>query len=59
VVVYFVPCPRCGGIVEIPSDAIGPERTASWNVAVCIECDLSVDYDDAEVQFTADGQGVL
>ncbi len=58
-IVYYVQCPRCGGIVEIPDDAVGDDRTDPWNVTNCDECGLSFDFDDEEVQFTADGQGVL
>lgn len=47
---FFVPCPRCGAVVEIPSDAVGPARDDPWNVTSCDECDFAFDYDDVEVQ---------
>ena len=51
---FFVPCPCCGGPVEIPDHAVGPDRTDPWNVCRCDDCDLGFDYDDEEVQFVAD-----
>ena len=47
---YFVPCPGCGSPVEIPADAVGPERTDLWNVVECDACELAFDYENAEVQ---------
>lgn len=47
---FFVPCPRCGAAVELPADAVGPDRTDLWNVVSCDECDFAFDYDDCEVQ---------
>jgi hypothetical protein len=46
---FYVLCPNCGAQVEIPSDAVGPDRTDPWNVTLCFECGTSIDYDDAEV----------
>ncbi len=51
---FFVPCPRCGAPVDIPSEAIGPNRTDYWNVTRCDECDFSFDYDDVEVQTSSE-----
>ncbi len=53
---FFVVCPRCGEPVEIPADAVGEDRDDPWNVVQCDECDLSFDYDDAEVDGVADSQ---
>ena len=46
---YYVICPECKAEVEIPPDAVGPERTDPWNVTQCLECSLSFNYDDEEV----------
>jgi len=51
---FFVQCPMCGGIVEIPKDAVGQQRTDPWNVVGCDECGVVFDYDDEEVQHRAD-----
>jgi hypothetical protein len=56
---FFVQCPQCGSVVEIPADAVGSKRRDPWNVAECPECDSSFDYDDDEVQFEPGTQGVL
>lgn len=56
---YFVQCPGCGAIVEIPDDAVGPDRTDPWNVTSCLECNLLFDYNDEEVQSSADGPSAL
>lgn len=56
---YYVQCPQCGSVVEIPSDAVGPTRDDPWNVASCDECDSTFDYDDEDVQFEPSNQGVL
>ena len=55
---FFVQCPRCGSVVEIPEEAVGPDRTDPWNVVGCDACDLGFDYDDEEVQFVADSPPV-
>ncbi len=47
---YFVQCPLCGAVVEIPADAVGRERSDPWNVTGCDECNLAFDYEDEEVQ---------
>lgn len=46
---FYVICPECKAHVEIPADAVGPERTDPWNVTRCLDCGLSFDYDDEEV----------
>lgn len=46
---FYVTCPQCQAKVEIPPEAIGPDRTDPWNVAHCFECGNSFDYDDVEV----------
>lgn len=55
---YYVQCPRCGGVVDLPPEAIGHERTDPWNVAHCEGCELGFDYDDEEVQSTPDASEV-
>ena len=56
---YFVQCPRCGSPVEIPPDAVGPERTDPYNVVGCLDCGLSFDFDDEDVQIAPDLKGVF
>lgn len=56
---YFVQCPRCGTAVELPSDAIGRSRSAPWNVTECVDCDLSFDFEDEEVQHAPEIDGVF
>jgi hypothetical protein len=51
---YYVQCPRCGAPIDIPDDAVGPDRDDLWNVAQCNECDSAFDYDDEEVVFVPD-----
>lgn len=46
---FHVICPECGFQIEIPADAVGPSRTDPWNIAACVNCNLSFDYDDHEV----------
>lgn len=41
---FYVLCPTCGDRVEIPSDAVGPERTDR------LECLTAFDYPDEHVQ---------
>lgn len=50
---YFVLCPRCGDPVELPDEAVGEVRSDPWNTVACESCDLTFDYDDAEVQTLA------
>ena len=51
-----VQCPMCGGITEIPTDAVGQHRTDPWNVVGCDECGSTFDYEDEEVQYQADSR---
>lgn len=46
---FYVKCPNCDAQVEIPDDAVGPDRTDPWNVILCYECGTSFDYGDEEV----------
>ena len=46
---FYVICPSCEARVEIPADAVGPDRTDPWNVTLCYDCDASSDYDDEDV----------
>ena len=48
---YFVQCPHCGSAVDIPDEFVGVNRTNTWNVAHCEDCESGFDYDDEEVQF--------
>lgn len=56
---FFVQCPHCGAVVELPADSVGRDRIDLWNVAGCEECDLGFDYNDEEVQYAPDSHGVL
>lgn len=56
---FFVRCPHCGSVVELPADSVGTDRSDPWNVAQCLDCDSSFDYDNDEVQFEPNAQGVL
>ena len=46
---FYVICPNCESQVEIPGDAVGPDRTDPWNAAHCDECGNAFDYDDEEI----------
>jgi len=46
---FYVLCPGCQEKVEIPADAVGPDRSDPWNVIACDECRLSFDYNDEDV----------
>ena len=46
---HYVICPECKSEIEIPSDAVGPDRTDPWNVIECVDCGIAFDYDDEEV----------
>lgn len=46
----FVPCPRCGAVVELSPKAFDIDRDCQWNVTTCDECELAFAYDDVEVQ---------
>lgn len=56
---FFVQCPQCGSVVEIPADAVGKDRTDPWNVSGCDECDCVFDYQDDELQIGPDSEWVL
>jgi hypothetical protein len=46
---YYVICPFCQAKVEIPANAVGPDRTDLYNVVSCDDCEMAFDYDDEEV----------
>ena len=46
---FYVICPYCQSHVEIPANAVGPNRTDPWNVVGCDDCGITFDYDDEEV----------
>lgn len=46
---FYVICPTCQARVEIPADAVGPDRTDPWNVIECEDCGTGFDYDNEEV----------
>ncbi|HEY4311530.1 MAG TPA: MJ0042-type zinc finger domain-containing protein [Pirellulales bacterium] len=46
---YYVICPTCQAKVEIPADAVGPDRADLYNVVHCDDCNTGFDYDDENV----------
>lgn len=46
---YYVICPTCQAKVDIPDDAVGPDRIDLFNIAHCDDCDSGFDYDDEDV----------
>jgi predicted Zn finger-like uncharacterized protein len=46
---FYITCPYCDARIEIPANAVGPDRTDPWNVIRCDDCDVTFDYDDEEV----------
>jgi hypothetical protein len=46
---FYVHCPPCLANIEVPDNAVGPDRTDLWNVIGCDVCDCVFDYDDEEV----------
>ena len=56
---YSVQCPHCGAVVEIPKESVGIKRGDQWNVAQCLDCDATFDFDNEDVQFESTVQGVL
>ncbi len=46
---YYVICPECRAQVEIPPDAVGPDRTDLFNVVSCNEYESTFDDDDDQV----------
>ena len=56
---FYVQCPHCGAVVELPPDSVGVDRSDPWNVAECLDCDASFDYENDEVKFEPDANGVL
>lgn len=52
----FVPCPRCGAVVELFLNMSDLDGDSPRNVTTCDECDLAFAYDDVEVQGEAEPQ---
>jgi hypothetical protein len=46
---FYVLCPCCHDRVEVPDNAVGPDRTDLWNVIECDLCFAGFDYDDEDV----------
>ena len=46
---YYVVCPTCEARVEVPTNAVGPDRNNLWNVVSCDVCDTGFDFEDDEV----------
>ncbi|MBX3442140.1 MAG: hypothetical protein KF774_07015 [Planctomyces sp.] len=46
---FYVVCPCCQARIDIPDNAVGPERTDLFNVVRCDDCHITFDYDDEEV----------
>ena len=53
---FYVICPTCQARVEIPAEAVGPERTDPFNTVCCDECSDTFDYDDDEIACDDDDQ---
>ena len=51
---FFVQCPQCGSVIEVPDDAVAPDRVGPWNMVACGECEQIVAFDQDELQFVAD-----
>lgn len=51
---FYVLCPCCESRVDVPDQAVGPNRTQPWNVVLCDVCDAAFDYDDEDVQEAED-----
>lgn len=49
---FYVLCPNCQAQIDLPDDAVGPDRSDPWNVVLCDDCGTGFDYDDDEVQGT-------
>ncbi len=47
---FYVICPTCQARVEIPADAVGPDREDLFNTAQCDDCGTGFDYDDEDVK---------
>lgn len=54
VMLFYVLCPCCESRVDVPDQAVGPNRTQPWNVVLCDVCDAAFDYDDEDVQEAED-----
>jgi len=46
---FYILCPLCLAKIEVPPNAVGPDRTDPWNVIGCDDCGFTFDYDDEEV----------
>ena len=46
---FYVICPTCQARVEIPAEAIGPDRIDLYNITHCDDCGTGFDYDDEDV----------
>jgi hypothetical protein len=53
---FYVICPLCEARVEIPVNAVGPDRDDLWNVVECDDCYCGFDYDDEDLMSDADQQ---
>jgi len=51
---FVVQCPQCGSMIEIPKDAISPERAGPWNMVECDDCEQVVAFDKDELRPFAD-----
>ena len=41
-------------MIEIPSDAVAPERAGPWNMVACDDCQQIVAFDQEDLRQTAD-----
>ena len=45
---FFVLCPNCQSQIDIPADAVGPNRSELFNIVACDDCGTVFDYDEDE-----------
>jgi hypothetical protein len=56
---FYVICPTCRARVEIPIEAIGPDRSDLYNITHCDDCGTGFDYDDEDVENDDDGCSMM
>lgn len=56
---FFVQCPQCGSMIEIPEEAVAPNRAGPWNMVECGDCEQIVAFDQDELQRAVDSPAVL
>jgi hypothetical protein len=51
---FVVQCPQCGSMIEIPEEAVAPERAGPWNMVECGDCERIVAFDQDELRPVGD-----